>query len=111
MIQRGMKWLGVAAGASLVGVALCGGAASAQDNKDGAGMQEVKLELPTPVFAGTLAANEQATLATKVAGRLASMEVDIASPVKQGQQIAQIETADYELGVQQAQAALGQAKA
>jgi HlyD family secretion protein len=62
-------------------------------------------------IAGTLAANEEATLATKVAGRLATMDVDLASPVKQGQQVAQIETADYELGVQQAQAALGQARA
>lgn len=62
-------------------------------------------------IAGTLAANEQATLATKVAGRLASIDVDLASPVKQGQPIAQIETTDYEFGVQQAQAALGQARA
>ncbi len=62
-------------------------------------------------IAGTLAANEEATLATKVAGRLASIDVDLASPVKRGQRIAQIETTDYELGVQQAQAALGQARA
>jgi multidrug efflux pump subunit AcrA (membrane-fusion protein) len=62
-------------------------------------------------IAGTLAADDQVTLATKVAGRLAKIEVDLASPVKQGQLIAQIETTDYELGVQQAQAALGQARA
>ena len=62
-------------------------------------------------IAGTLAADEQVTVATKVAGRLASIDVDLASPVKQGQRIAQIETTDYELGVQQAQAALWQARA
>lgn len=62
-------------------------------------------------IAGTLAADEQVMLATKVPGRLAKIEIDLASPVKQGQLIAQIETVDYEFGVQQAQAALGQARA
>lgn len=62
-------------------------------------------------IAGTLAADEQVTLATKVPGRLSKIEIDLASPVKQGQLIAQIETIDYEFGVQQAQAALGQARA
>jgi HlyD family secretion protein len=62
-------------------------------------------------IAGTLAADDQLVLATKVPGRLATIDVDLASPVKEGQVIAQIETADYELGVQQAQAALGQARA
>lgn len=60
---------------------------------------------------GTLAADEQVTLAAKVAGRLASIAVDLASSVKQGDLIAQIETTDYEFGVQQAEAALGQARA
>ncbi len=62
-------------------------------------------------ISGTLAADEQVLVATKVAGRLASLEVDLASPVRQGQKIAQIETTDYEFGVQQAEAALGQARA
>jgi HlyD family secretion protein len=62
-------------------------------------------------IAGTLAADDQVTLATKVPGRLATMDVDLASPVTQGQLIAQIETTDYEFGVQQAEAALGQARA
>ncbi len=62
-------------------------------------------------ISGTLAADEQVVLATKVAGRLASIEVDLASPVKQGQVVAQIETTDYEFGVQQSEAALGQARA
>lgn len=62
-------------------------------------------------ISGTLAADEQVILATKVAGRLASIGVDLASAVKAGQVVAQIETTDYELGVQQARAALGQARA
>jgi RND family efflux transporter MFP subunit len=62
-------------------------------------------------ISGTLAADEQVMLATKVAGRLASISVDLASPVKRGEVVAQIETTDYELGVQQAEAALAQARA
>jgi HlyD family secretion protein len=62
-------------------------------------------------IAGTLAADEQVTLATKVPGRLSTIDIDFASPVKQGQLIAQVETTDYEFGVQQALAALGQARA
>jgi RND family efflux transporter MFP subunit len=62
-------------------------------------------------ISGALAADEQVILATKVAGRLATIAVDMASPVKQGQLIAQIETTDYEFGVEQAAAALGQARA
>ncbi|HTV22829.1 MAG TPA: efflux RND transporter periplasmic adaptor subunit, partial [Polyangiaceae bacterium] len=62
-------------------------------------------------IAGTLAADEQVTLATKVPGRLSKIEIDLASPVKPGQLIAQIETTDYEFGVQQAQASLLQARA
>jgi HlyD family secretion protein len=62
-------------------------------------------------IAGTLAADDQVTLATKVPGRLATIDVDMASPVKQGQLVAQIEATDYEFGVQQAQASLGQARA
>lgn len=60
---------------------------------------------------GTLAADEQVTVAAKVAGRLTSISVDLASPVKEGEVIAQLETTDYALRVQQAQAALSQAQA
>lgn len=62
-------------------------------------------------LSGTLAADEQVLLATKVAGRLAKIHVDLASPVQEGQVVAQLETTDYDFGVQQAQAALGQARA
>jgi RND family efflux transporter MFP subunit len=62
-------------------------------------------------ISGTLAADAQISLASKVPGRLASIAVDLSSPVKQGQLIAQIEPTDYEMGVHQAQAALAQARA
>jgi len=60
---------------------------------------------------GTLAAHERVVLAAKVAGRVAELLVDLASPVKEGDVIARLETADYALRVQQAQAALAAARA
>ncbi len=60
---------------------------------------------------GTLAAHERVTLATRVAGRLGSIDVDLASPVKQGQRLAQIETTDYQLGVARTEALVSQMKA
>jgi RND family efflux transporter MFP subunit len=60
---------------------------------------------------GTLAAQDQATLSVKVPGRVRTITVDLGSVVRQGQTIAQIEQQDYQLRVQQAEAALGQARA
>ena len=60
---------------------------------------------------GTLAAYDQTTAGVKVAGRLASISVDLGSVVRRGQMIAQIESNDYKLRVQQAEAALAQARA
>jgi len=62
-------------------------------------------------ISGTLAADTQISLASKVAGRLASVLVDLSSPVKRGQVVAEIEPTDYEIGVRQAQAALAQTRA
>lgn len=60
---------------------------------------------------GTLAAFDQSTAGVKVAGRLSSISVDLGSVVRRGQTIAQIESNDYKLRVQQSEAALGQARA
>lgn len=60
---------------------------------------------------GTLAAFDQSTAGAKVAGRLSSISVDFGSVVRRGQMIAQIEPNDYKLRVQQAEAALSQARA
>ncbi|MGE0820743.1 MAG: efflux RND transporter periplasmic adaptor subunit [Candidatus Binatia bacterium] len=59
---------------------------------------------------GSLAAYDQATLSTKVPGRVARLTVDFGSVVEQGQILAQIEQRDYQLQVQQAEAALAQAR-
>ena len=60
---------------------------------------------------GTLAAYDQATVGTKVAGRLQSISVDFGTVVRKGQAIAKLEPQDYQLRVQQAEAALAQARA
>jgi len=59
---------------------------------------------------GSLAAQEQSTLSAKVAGRLERLNVDIGSVLRQGDLVAQIEPRDYDLGLQQAAAALAQAR-
>ncbi|MEP6742545.1 MAG: efflux RND transporter periplasmic adaptor subunit [bacterium] len=60
---------------------------------------------------GTLAAYDQSTAGVKVAGRLRTISVDLGSVVRRGQMIAQLESEDYKLRVQQAEAALGQVRA
>jgi RND family efflux transporter MFP subunit len=65
----------------------------------------------TVTVTGTLAAYDQATVSAKVPGRLGTISVDLGSVVKQGQTVAQIEKQDYQLRLQQAEAALAQARA
>lgn len=60
---------------------------------------------------GSLTAEERVVVSAKQAGRLASIRVDLGSPVKRGEQIAQIEITDYKLRVAQAEAAVAQARA
>ena len=60
---------------------------------------------------GSLAAYDRVTVGTKVPGRLQTISVDLGSTVRKGQVIAQLEQEDYKLRVQQAEAALAQARA
>ena len=72
------------------------------------------VELPferTVKVTGTLAADQEVTVATKLSGRLASINADIGTPVRRDQKIAELETADYKLRVEQALASLAQARA
>jgi multidrug efflux pump subunit AcrA (membrane-fusion protein) len=69
-------------------------------------------ELPRIVTAtGTLAAEEQVTLSARVAGRVETIEVDLGSRVRRGQPIARLDQTDFKLRVEQAEAALQQARA
>ena len=65
----------------------------------------------TVVVSGTLAADEEAELGPKVAGRLSSLSVDLGSRVRRGQTLARLSPTDSELRVRQAQNALEQARA
>jgi RND family efflux transporter MFP subunit len=71
-------------------------------------------ELPvgeTVTVNGTLAAYDRTTVGVKVPGRVQTIAVDLGSVVRKGQIIAQLEQEDYKLRVQQAEAALAQARA
>ena len=60
---------------------------------------------------GTLAAVDQVALGFKVSGRIERIAVDLGSQVAPGQTIARLTPVDFELRVQQAEAALQQARA
>jgi RND family efflux transporter MFP subunit len=63
------------------------------------------------VATGTLAAEDQVVLGSKVAGRLAELAVDLGTRVRKGTVVARIDPGDYRLRVEQAEAALQQARA
>jgi RND family efflux transporter MFP subunit len=60
---------------------------------------------------GTLAADDQVVLGTKVAGRLAEITVDLGTRVRRDQPIARLDQSDFRMRVDQAEAALQQARA
>jgi RND family efflux transporter MFP subunit len=60
---------------------------------------------------GSLLAHEQATLSVKVAGHVKTLAVDLGRTLQPGDLIAQIDPRDSELRLQQAAAALSQARA
>ncbi|MGH9855059.1 MAG: efflux RND transporter periplasmic adaptor subunit, partial [Blastocatellia bacterium] len=70
-------------------------------------LRKLTLKVTAP---GTLAADEQASLSFKVAGRVSEVKVDLGSQVRKGQVIAILETTDFRVRQQQAEAALQQAR-
>ncbi|HWM91639.1 MAG TPA: efflux RND transporter periplasmic adaptor subunit [Thermoanaerobaculia bacterium] len=65
----------------------------------------------TVIVSGTLAADEEAELGPKIAGRLTSLAVDLGDRVRRGQTLARLSPTDLELRVRQAENALQQARA
>lgn len=59
---------------------------------------------------GTLAADDQVVLGTKVAGRLAEVPIDLGTRVRRAQVIGRLDQSDFKLRVEQAEAALQQAR-
>lgn len=64
----------------------------------------------TVVATGTLAAEDQVVVGTKVPGRLAEIAVDMGTRVRRGDVVARLDASDYRLRVEQADAALQQAR-
>jgi RND family efflux transporter MFP subunit len=60
---------------------------------------------------GTLAADDQVILGLQVAGRVSEIPVDLGDPVRKGQVVARLDPGDFKLRVEQAEAALHQARA
>src|SRR3712207_224335 len=70
----------------------------------------IQRDLPRFVEAtGSLAADEQTDVAPIVGGRVVSVGVDLGTYVQKGQVIAQLDSGDARLRLEQAQAALAQA--
>jgi multidrug efflux pump subunit AcrA (membrane-fusion protein) len=124
-LRRACQQLSIAIMAIAVALAstACKGdsSASTRPNQAGSGAAGAREVRVTPVMhkamerstvaLGSLAAFDQATVSVKVPGRLRSITVDLGSVVQTGQLIAQIDPQDYQLRVQQAEAALAQARA
>lgn len=64
----------------------------------------------TVIATGTLAAEDQVVLGFQVAGRLSEILVDLGSRVRRGQALARLDPTDFRLRVEQAEAALRQAR-
>jgi RND family efflux transporter MFP subunit len=102
--------------------AACKGDSQAQRQQQGAGSPRPARQVKTAAVAetpfgetvtatGTLAAYEQTTVSVKVPGRVRVLSVDLGSVVTRGQVIAHVDSEDYRLRVQQAEASLAQARA
>ena len=112
-------WIGLAL--LLVGAAGCTGesrATAAQDKAPAAPTPRAvrviaasEARVPRSVVAaGTLAAEDQVVIGTKVPGRLAEIGVDMGTRVRRGEVVARLDASDYRLRVEQAEAALQQAR-
>lgn len=105
-------------GLGLTAVVACGSDPSATANPQSpAALPQVRVTTAveaqvarTVTATGTLAAEDQVVLGTKVTGRLSAITVDLGSRVRKGQAIARIDPSDYQLRVDQANAALQQAR-
>jgi RND family efflux transporter MFP subunit len=100
-----------------LGLAACSDPPATATNKSENPARQVRVALAAETEAarvvsasGTLAADDQIIMGTKVIGRLSEISVDLGSQVKKGQAIARIDPSDYRLRVEQAEAALQQAR-
>lgn len=125
-VNRSRKPVPVAAACrvalALLAFAGCGGggadSARAVDNERSKAPRQVRVasvaegRLPRVVtVTGTLAADEELAVGFKVPGRVLEIPVDLGSPVRKGQLLARLDPTDFRHRVDQAEAALRQARA
>ena len=65
----------------------------------------------TVAATGALAADDQVTLSAKVAGRVETINIDLGTRIQRGQELVRLDQTDFKLRVEQADAALQQARA
>src|SRR5262247_3252156 len=78
-----------------------GGAASLPAKQVKLAKSEARRLTHTVTAPGTLAADEQATLSFKVAGRVSEIKIDLGSQTRTGQVIAVLETTEFNVRLQQ----------
>jgi RND family efflux transporter MFP subunit len=111
MVCASLSSAGCRSGETQANASRGGGPASLPAKAVKLGDAEARRLVRTVTAPGTLAADEQATLSFKVAGRLNEIKVDLGSFVRKGQIIGQLETTDFRGRVRQAEAGLQQARA
>ena len=106
--------------ALVLAAAGCGSQPAVQARADAAAREAIAVSVARATTAplvrtitvnGTLAPEEEVMLSLKVTGRLEEIRVDLGTPVRRGEIVARLSPTDFELRVQQAEAALQQARA
>jgi RND family efflux transporter MFP subunit len=123
VIQSDLAFFDLKCGAALALMALagaCGTGSGSTDAKGKKGDGQPRAVQVVPAAEGritrvieangTLAAYESVALAMKVSGRISEMAVDLGDRVKQGQVVARLDPTDLRIAVEQATAALHQAR-
>lgn len=95
----------------------CGSESSGKPDTSGPPPKKVRVvkaiegKLPlTVAVSGTLAAEEEVVVSMKVQGRIQQIYVDLGTPVQRGQSLLTLEPTDYQLRLQQSEAAYQQAR-
>jgi RND family efflux transporter MFP subunit len=110
LLLPGLSLLGGCGGGEAQVAASRGSAANLPAKQVKLAKSEARRLTQTVTAPGTLAADEQAALSFKVAGRVSEIKVDLGSQARKGQVIATLETTEFKVRLQQAEAALQQAR-